>query len=69
MIWRRVERSRWLQDSEVATAAQVRNIPVNVPAKPELSSFNLPALIDRSPILVGISTEGSAPLLARRIRA
>ncbi|MAW54259.1 MAG: hypothetical protein CMM69_02170 [Rhodospirillaceae bacterium] len=41
-------------DREVATAAQIRNIPVNVPDKPELSSFNLPALIERSPILVRI---------------
>lgn len=56
-------------DREIATAAQIRNIPVNVPDKPELSSFNLPALVDRSPILVGISTDGTAPLLARRIRA
>jgi uroporphyrin-III C-methyltransferase / precorrin-2 dehydrogenase / sirohydrochlorin ferrochelatase len=56
-------------DIKVATAAKLRNIPVNVPDKPTLSSFNLPALIDRSPILVGVSTDGTAPLLARSIRA
>ncbi|WP_233839884.1 siroheme synthase CysG [Dyella sp. 2HG41-7] len=41
---------------------------VNVVDDPALSSFQVPALIDRSPLLVAISSGGAAPMLARRLR-
>lgn len=55
-------------DAAIALEARERHIPVNVPDRPDISSFNIPALIDRDPILVGISTDGTAPVLARQIR-
>jgi uroporphyrin-III C-methyltransferase/precorrin-2 dehydrogenase/sirohydrochlorin ferrochelatase len=52
----------------VSDAARQRNIPVNVVDSPELSTFIFPAIIDRSPILVAVSSAGAAPVLARRVR-
>lgn len=52
----------------VAAAAQRANIPVNVVDDVELSSFITPAIIDRQPMLVAISSGGAAPVLARRLR-
>ncbi len=56
-------------DEAVATAARARNLPVNVIDSPALSSFIMPAIIDRDPLIVAISSGGDAPILARRIRA
>jgi len=53
----------------VSDAAQERRIPVNVVDDARLSTFIFPAIIDRSPILVAVSSAGQAPVLARRIRA
>jgi uroporphyrin-III C-methyltransferase/precorrin-2 dehydrogenase/sirohydrochlorin ferrochelatase len=53
----------------VSGAAQQRRIPVNVVDDATLSSFIFPAIIDRSPILVAVSSAGEAPVLARRVRA
>jgi uroporphyrin-III C-methyltransferase/precorrin-2 dehydrogenase/sirohydrochlorin ferrochelatase len=53
----------------VSQAAQERGLPVNVVDDAELSTFIFPAIIDRSPILVAVSSAGRAPVLARRIRA
>jgi uroporphyrin-III C-methyltransferase/precorrin-2 dehydrogenase/sirohydrochlorin ferrochelatase len=53
----------------VSQAAQERRIPVNVVDNASLSTFIFPAIIDRSPILVAVSSAGQAPVLARRVRA
>src|SRR3546814_20751307 len=58
-----------VRDAAVSRAAKAAGIPVNVPDRPDLSSFIMPALIDRDPVVVGITTGGAAPVLARRIRA
>lgn len=42
---------------------------VNLVDKPHLSDFHTPALIDRGEVVVGVATGGSAPILARDIRA
>ncbi len=55
--------------ARVSLAAQQRCLPVNVVDRPKLSSFIMPAIVDRAPITIAISTGGGAPALARRIRA
>jgi uroporphyrin-III C-methyltransferase / precorrin-2 dehydrogenase / sirohydrochlorin ferrochelatase len=55
-------------NAAVSVAARARQIPVNVVDSAELSSFIFPAIIDRSPILVAVSSSGEAPVLARRVR-
>ena len=54
---------------KVYQAAEQRLIPVNVVDDQEFCRFISPAIVDRSPIQVAISTGGTAPVLARRIRS
>jgi uroporphyrin-III C-methyltransferase / precorrin-2 dehydrogenase / sirohydrochlorin ferrochelatase len=53
----------------VSQAAKVQNIPVNVVDAPALCTFTMGSIIDRSPVVIAISSEGNAPVLARYIRA
>ena len=52
----------------VARQAERRNIPVNVVDDRELSRFIMPAIIDRSPVVVAVGSSGDAPVLTRRLR-
>lgn len=54
---------------QVHADAQALNIPVNVVDTPPLCDFIFPAIVDRNPIVIGISSNGKAPVLARLLRA
>jgi len=56
-------------NTAASQAAQERHIPVNVVDDAALSTFIFPAIIDRAPILVAVSSAGHAPVLAARVRA
>ncbi|MFQ6334320.1 siroheme synthase CysG [Methylophilus sp. 3sh_L] len=53
----------------VSVAAKRLNIPVNVVDAPALCTFTMGSVIDRSPVVIAISSEGNAPVLARHIRS
>lgn len=51
-----------------ACAARAASAPCNVIDKPEFCQFQLGAIVNRSPVVIGISTDGAAPILAQAIR-
>ena len=53
----------------VASAASARGVLVNVVDNPSLSNVIFPAIIDRSPLTIAISSSGASPVLARLLRA
>jgi len=53
----------------VAASANRFGVLVNVVDNPALCDFIVPAVVDRSPLVVAVGTGGRAPILARQVRA
>jgi uroporphyrin-III C-methyltransferase/precorrin-2 dehydrogenase/sirohydrochlorin ferrochelatase len=52
-----------------ASQARAAGIPVNVIDKPEFCDFAFGSIVNRSPLVIGISTDGAAPVFGQAIRA
>jgi len=48
--------------------AKAAGVPVNCADRPALCDFQMGAILDRSPVVIGISTHGAAPALSRALR-
>ena len=55
-------------NAAVSRAASAAGIPVNVVDQPQLCSFIVPSIVDRTPIVIAISSGGSSPILTRRLK-
>ena len=49
-------------------AARSAGVPVNVIDKPAFCQFQFASIVNRSPVVIGISTDGGAPILGQAIR-
>ncbi|MFB0971165.1 MAG: bifunctional precorrin-2 dehydrogenase/sirohydrochlorin ferrochelatase, partial [Pseudomonadales bacterium] len=57
-----------LVNERVSQLANQRQLPVNVVDSPDLSTVIFPAIIDRSPLLISVSSGGKAPVMVRKVR-
>jgi uroporphyrin-III C-methyltransferase/precorrin-2 dehydrogenase/sirohydrochlorin ferrochelatase len=54
---------------QFAAAARAAGVPVNVIDKPAFCDFSFGSIVNRSPLVIGISTDGAAPVFAQAVRA
>lgn len=57
------------QGEAFAAAARDAGVLVNVVDKPALCDFQIGSIVNRSPVVIGISTDGAAPMLGQSIRS
>jgi uroporphyrin-III C-methyltransferase/precorrin-2 dehydrogenase/sirohydrochlorin ferrochelatase len=57
------------ENVELHRLAAQAGIPVNVVDRIDLSSFFMPAVVDRSPLVVAVSSGGKAPIIVRILKA
>jgi len=57
------------RDANLRTWANKFKVLCNIADEPELCDFITPSIVDRSPVVVAISTGGAAPVIARTLRA
>ncbi|MGQ0457467.1 MAG: siroheme synthase CysG [Hyphomicrobium sp.] len=55
--------------ADFAAAARAAGVPVNVIDRPDYCAFQFGAIVNRSPLVVAISTNGAAPVFAQSIRS
>jgi uroporphyrin-III C-methyltransferase/precorrin-2 dehydrogenase/sirohydrochlorin ferrochelatase len=55
--------------AEFVALARAAGVPANVIDKPQFCDFSFGAIVNRSPLVIGISTDGAAPVFAQTIRA
>ncbi len=55
-------------NEKISADAQALHLPVNVVDTPSLCTYITPAIIDRSPLVIAVSSGGEAPVLARLVR-
>ncbi|MGB7965973.1 MAG: NAD(P)-dependent oxidoreductase, partial [Methylocella sp.] len=63
-----VEAESAAEAAEFQAAARAAGVAVNIIDKPGFSDFQFGAIVDRSPLVIGISTDGGSPVLAQAIR-
>ncbi len=58
-----------LLTEEARKAAKIAGALVNVADQPRLCDFTMPSIVDRSPLIIAISTGGASPILGRMLKA
>lgn len=57
------------ESARFAQSARAAGVPVNVIDKPAYCGFSFGAIVNRSPLVIGVSTDGAAPVFGQAIRA